>query len=90
MKMTLLESFHCSCPMQPETVSILYRSYPRVKSLSFDFEGMKELQLSPSNDWFEDWDEDREALQLFRMPGLTVFADLDKFSLLNLYGDLLQ
>lgn len=30
------------------------------------------------------------AHQLFTMPDLTVFTDLDTFSLLNIYGDLLQ
>jgi len=88
VKMPLLESFNCSCPMLPETISTLHRSCPGLKALSFDFNMMEEYVLELSNERPDD--EVLRARELFTMPDLTIFANLEKLSLLNLYGDLRQ
>lgn len=88
VRMPLLESFKSACPMLPETISILHRSCPKLKTLSFDFERMEGSVLDLVND--EPDEKDARARQLFTMPDLTVFRDLNELSLLNLYGDLVD
>lgn len=83
--MPFLESFNCSCPMLPETIEILHRSCPRLKSLLLDFKEMEYLVLELHHD--RPGDEVLRARQQFRMPDLTVFANLEMVNLLNLYGD---
>jgi len=87
-EMPLLESFDCSCPMLPETISALHRSCPGLKALSFDFERMEEDVLELSNERPDD--KVLRARELFTMPDLAIFSHLEKLSLLNVYGDLHQ
>ena len=87
-RLIALESFRCSCPMFRETVDVLHHSCPRIKTLSFDFLEMDEDILGLA--WNRPPAYKQRARELFRMPDITVFTDLEELTLLNLYGDLAQ
>ena len=85
-KLTALESFRCSCPVLRETVDVLHRLCLRIKTLSFDFLEMDEGILGLA--WARPPAYKQRARELFKMPDITVFTDLEELTLLNLYGDL--
>lgn len=85
-KLPLLESFRCSCPMLPETINILHRSCPGIKSLFFDFSsmdsGMLGLEIErPSEQLLQ-------AREMYTMPDFAGFGNLQDLALLNLYSNL--